>query len=294
MRKYSYFIFIVVVALLSSCKDKHKGYKKQKEDFYSQLLTFEDSKKSISNNCFVQFNLKVITKNDTLFNERILDEIKEVNNNGGLIEALSYLKENEKGSFIFPFCKLEETFKQKLSSIPLKDSSNFVYQITIDKIFNQKEYSMNKKVFLTWIRQTKNLDYKTFENYLIQQFLKDEAVHFKKSESGLYFKIIAKNEGPKIKSGDLIQLSYSGGPLIKNKPFTDSLITQEFNVGQELQVIKAIEKTLLYLCKGDSAVIVANSSLAFGDKGSSTGIIPPYSPVVYYLKVGSEMKANKN
>ena len=285
IQKITLTIQLIGLIGIYSCDQKHEGFKKHKENFYSQLISFDDKQQSVSKGCFIQFNWLIINKKDTLFKQRVLQEIKTLNTNGGLLEALSLLKENETRNFIFPFSKIENEFKSKLKNIDLKDSSNFIHQLSIDKIYLQKEYSMDKKQFLKWIKKTNNLSYQSFENYLIHNYIKKESTQFKKSNSGLYFKIINSNSGKKIKSGDPIQLKYSGGPLIRNSKFINEEIIQDFNVGQELQVIKAIEEVLLYLCVGDSAVIVSPSELAFGNKGSSTGIIPPYSPVVYSIKV---------
>lgn len=282
------FIFsFFALCLIISCESPHKDFKKHKEDFYSQVIQFDDNKNEIKDGSFVQFSWIILCDKDTLLHERIAQEIKKTNSNGGLIEALSLMKENEKRNFIFPLQKVDPEFKSFLNRLVVKNNKTLIHQIGIDKIYSAQQYVMDKKQFLHWVKKSNDLNYSSFENYLIQKFLKNDFRSFKKSNTGFYFKIIPGNKGGKIKLGSPIQLKYSGGPLIKNGTYLEDEITQDFNVGQELQVIKAIEEALLYMCYGDSAVVVSPSHLAFGEKGSSTGIIPPYSPVVYYLKVDS-------
>ena len=42
---------------------------------------------------------------------------------------------------------------------------------------------------------------------------------------------------------------------------------------------------LYKLKKGEKAKIILPSQLAFGDQGSSNGVIPPYTPLVYQIEI---------
>ena len=50
-------------------------------------------------------------------------------------------------------------------------------------------------------------------------------------------------------------------------------------------MIEGLEKVLKVLKNGEKAKIIIPSQFAFGETGSSTGIVPPYSTVIYNLEI---------
>ena len=61
-------------------------------------------------------------------------------------------------------------------------------------------------------------------------------------------------------------------------PMNDPL---SFNMADSAQVIKGLEIGLKKMRQGEVAKIIIPSHSAFGEKGSSTGIVPPYTTLVY-------------
>jgi len=59
----------------------------------------------------------------------------------------------------------------------------------------------------------------------------------------------------------------------------------EFVLGQEGQLIDGLQLALYKLKKGEKAKIILPSPLAFGEKGSSNGAVPPYTPLVYQIEI---------
>ena len=59
----------------------------------------------------------------------------------------------------------------------------------------------------------------------------------------------------------------------------------EYKKGTPDQLIKGLETTLIKMNKGDKAIVLLTSSVAFGVHGSSTGIVPPFTPLVYELEI---------
>jgi len=52
-------------------------------------------------------------------------------------------------------------------------------------------------------------------------------------------------------------------------------------VGDTAQVITGLEIGIKKMREGGKAKIIIPSQLAFGENGSSTGIVPPYTSVIY-------------
>lgn len=59
----------------------------------------------------------------------------------------------------------------------------------------------------------------------------------------------------------------------------------EYKKGTPDQLIKGLETTLIKMNKGDKATVLLTSAVAFGAHGSSTGIVPPFTPLVYELEI---------
>ena len=59
----------------------------------------------------------------------------------------------------------------------------------------------------------------------------------------------------------------------------------QFTYGQEGQVIKGLEKAISFMNEGMKAKFIIPSQLAFGEMGSSSGIIPPNATLMYEIEL---------
>jgi FKBP-type peptidyl-prolyl cis-trans isomerase len=66
----------------------------------------------------------------------------------------------------------------------------------------------------------------------------------------------------------------------------------EFVFGEQGQVIKGFETAISLLNEGAQAKFIIPSQLAYGEKGSSTGIVPPYTTLVYEIELLKLTKHN--
>jgi len=70
----------------------------------------------------------------------------------------------------------------------------------------------------------------------------------------------------------------NGRPLESQKDF-------EWVVGTPDQILKGLAITLRKMRPGEHAKIILPSSLAFGPEGSSNGVVPPFTPLIYDIQV---------
>ncbi|MHB8261875.1 MAG: FKBP-type peptidyl-prolyl cis-trans isomerase [Bacteroidia bacterium] len=89
-----------------------------------------------------------------------------------------------------------------------------------------------------------------------------------------------------VKKGKKIKLFYKGyfldGALVD---YTPNNWAFEFVFGQEGQLLEGLRLALYKLKKGEKAKIILPSRLAFGKSGSSNGVVPPYTPLVYQIEI---------
>jgi FKBP-type peptidyl-prolyl cis-trans isomerase len=97
------------------------------------------------------------------------------------------------------------------------------------------------------------------------------------------------DQSPRVQSGDLVTIVYTASFLDNGKVFdeldpADGGLT--FRLGDPDQVIKGLEAAVHLLpADGGSGLFLIPSSLAFGPQGSSSGIVPPWTPVLYSVTV---------
>ncbi len=115
-----------------------------------------------------------------------------------------------------------------------------------------------------------------------------------KQALGVYYVIDSTNsKGPRIQSGELATLAYTASFLDNGKVFDEQQDGLTFRLGDPDQVIKGLEVAAHLLPRnGGRGRFVIPSDLAFGPKGSSSGIVPPWTPVKYDIRVVSVVDAS--
>lgn len=87
-----------------------------------------------------------------------------------------------------------------------------------------------------------------------------------------------------LKPGDLIAIAYQG-EYLTGRFLEKSPEKFEFTVGTPDQLLKGLNYVITRLKLGENAKIILPSRLAFGENGSSNGMVPPYTPLVYELEI---------
>jgi FKBP-type peptidyl-prolyl cis-trans isomerase len=87
--------------------------------------------------------------------------------------------------------------------------------------------------------------------------------------------------------GDTIVVHYEG--IFLNVNFFDSTNKRneafQFVNGQQWQVIKGMEEAIATMHEGERSLFILPSDVAFGDSGSSTGLIPPFTSLIFEVEL---------
>jgi FKBP-type peptidyl-prolyl cis-trans isomerase len=283
-------IYFILILLMVACSDRFTGYEEQDSGLYFKLITIEDSSKRISETDYVQFKYLFSDYNNTeLASDRILLKVNNTDHKGSLSEALALLNEKEIGEFIFPLSKLKSDLDGSLLLKGLADTTMLFAKVQIDSIYSEAGFKLAQDRFTNWVNQVDTTDFDVFkEQELMDAFEIENKIESKSTGTGLrYFKIKSGN-GKSISFGKRITISYRGS-FLNGAEFNSTKQlengVQDFYFGQELQVIKGIEEALLFMKEGDVTLLLLPSWIAFGENGSSTGIVPPKTPVYYEVEV---------
>ncbi|RMG79699.1 MAG: FKBP-type peptidyl-prolyl cis-trans isomerase [Bacteroidetes bacterium] len=107
----------------------------------------------------------------------------------------------------------------------------------------------------------------------------------KKTESGLYYKIIENGNGPQPQKGDIVKVHYTG-TLLDGTKFDSSVDRGQplpFKLGVGM-VIKGWDEGIAMLHVGDSAKLVIPGELAYGERGAGQ-LIGPNETLVFHVKL---------
>jgi len=286
-------LFIVSVILISSCNyfSKYEGFKKTRTGIYYKLLKFEESTQKAQAGDYITADISYKTINDSLFfTGRRKLQISEPKFPGSIDECFLMLSQGEEATFIISasdfFTKtLETTLPQFLNA-----DDNIKITIDIIEIQTEKEFIKEKEAFLSWIE-----DFGDYEKVLLQQFIDNKEINKTPTNSGLYHIIINKGNNKIVELGDTVTVDYEGKFL--NGKFFDSTKRRnqafQFVYGKKWQVVNGLEEAIGRMREGEHSLFIIPSELAFGETGSSTGIIPPYTSTIFDVELIEIKKGTK-
>ena len=112
--------------------------------------------------------------------------------------------------------------------------------------------------------------------------------------NGMYYIPVQQGTGECTKYGDQVKIHYKGY-FLNGKQFEstyDRAQPLEFNFGDEGQVISGFKTALGLMNEGAKMKFIIPSALAFGELGSSSNIVPPYTTVIYEIELLNLIKHN--
>lgn len=142
-------------------------------------------------------------------------------------------------------------------------------------------FAQEHDAFLSWIA-----DLDSYEQTLLNQFLKEHRIAVKPIDS-IYYLPLQKGQGPLPVEGDTLTLEFEGR-FLDGSYFDSTKKRYEpfvFVLGQQWQLIEGLERAVRWMHEGEKAIFILPSSMAFGQEGSSTGIIPPYTTVLFEVEL---------
>ncbi len=287
-------LFIILLATITySCKyfSKYHGFKHTRHGIYYQLHKIgEDEIKAMPGD-YITVDITYKTINDSVFfTGRRKFQLTTPAFEGSIDECFMMLAEKESATFIISaYDFFHKTLQSALPSF-LNEESKMKVTVDLLEIQTESEYQKEKEAFLHWIE-----DFGEYEKVVLRQYIEEEKIPVELMASGIYFINLVPGKGKKIEPGDTITINYEGRFL--NGKFFDSTIKRnqpfQFVFGTEWQVVKGLEEAIGMMREGEKSLVILPSEMAFGSDGSSTGIIPPFTSLIFeveILKVSSSGK----
>jgi FKBP-type peptidyl-prolyl cis-trans isomerase FkpA len=274
---------VIVLFLLSGCSGKYPGFKKTNSGIYVALHKIGESNVKSKYGDYIITDMSYQTiKDSVFFKARRKFKLENPGYTKSVNECFTMLSEGDSATFIIPASDFfSRTLGKSLPSF-IKENEDMKISANIVEIQSEEEYTSEKNAFLKWIE-----DFSEYEREILRQFLQGSKISVPPTASGLYYIKISPGNGKKVKTGDTLSIDYEGRFL--NGKFFDSTKKRfepfQFVYGQEWQVIKGLEEGIGLMEEGEKALLIIPSDLAFGQEGSSTGIIPPYTSLIYEVEL---------
>lgn len=274
-------LFSIMLSILLGCrKSEFSGYREINGNYFALLSVGDNNVKPEINDYLITDIKYVTTKDSVFFRGTRKFRLNVPNFSGSVNEIFMQLSEKDSACMVLD----AKRFFEKDLEIPLpgflKNDEYFKINCRILKIQSSMQYQKEKTLFLSWLT-----DQKHFEKTNMELFLGMLSNY--ENRKGLYKITLVNGNGDAIKMGDTITINYEGH-FLDGKMFDSTWKRHQpfqFVYGTEMQVIRGLEISLPSMHENERAVFVMPSEMAFGEKGSSTRIVPPYTPVIFEVEV---------
>ncbi len=281
MQKIIYLIILLI--LFVSCKKRYKNYEYSDNGFYYQYLQIGEDDITPKYDDYVIVDLAYKTINDSVFfRGRRKFQLTPPPFPGDVDACFAMLAVGDSVNFIIDANNFfTKTIPSKLPSF-IKKGEDMVVSAKLLEIIDKKTYEKQKREFLSWVE-----DFGEYEKVLLNHYLQGQARSFAPENNGIYKQLIRKGNGIQVENGDTVVVHYEG--MFLNGKYFDSTRKRnapfEFVYGTEWQVVEGLNIAIGEMTEGEKSMFILPSQLAFGQQGSSTGIIPPFTPVIFKVEL---------
>lgn len=280
-------ILVSLIILLSGCVEKSKFFTTSGGINY-QLLDFEESEDIPTVGDYLNLYTSYLTASDSVFYSSVDFKFNKM--------EFHHLQEAEEG-----------TYEEVLSELQIGDSA--VVTIKTENFFkNYLEadvpgFLANEEEIFIHVRLIKSQSYDEYiaererENDLMElkelatigDYLKASPLDFVEY-MGVQISVIESDldSSNMISFGDLVELHYSGEFIENGNVFYSTKrngFPDEFSFGRQGQLVRGLEIALSGKLYNDSLEVIIPSLLAFGEKGSAGGIVPPFTALKYNIRI---------
>lgn len=263
--------------LLSCESTDYEGFKRVHDSVHFQRLSLGDDTRKVVDDAFVSLTVSVSSIKDSLMLEK---RVKRVQYSGAKwpMDIKKLVASASEGEELILIGSVRDLgVKEWFSPVDVgSDTSVLKMRVTINEVIDAN--------ILLQLRADERLraDFEMKGQLEFQKAL--DSLNFKDKDlrDGIYFRSRQEGQGPSVMSGGIAKVHYrtylANGKLIddtyNDEPF-------EYHVGKPDQVLKGFAQAIAMMKEGGKSQFLIPHQLAYGESGSSSGIVPPYSAIIY-------------
>lgn len=285
-------IIVPLYLLFSACHKeiKRQDFSRHPSGYYYKLISFESEELSAGSGKIAWVSASFKNQADSVF----WDSFNNLNDRFYLEQDTSV-----KDNFLKHYLSRCSAFDSACILIPVKDFFQQQFKTSAIPFFSKKDSIIRvdfkvKKVFDKEAFLKVEHDLQAQEDAQIKHYFGTQAeMEAAKDPSGFFWVEHEEDHGEQHpKGGDYVSISYRGSYL--NGRFLEKSGSDfELIYGTPDQILTGLNYVIGRLKLGENAKIILPSRLAFGDKGSSNGTVPPFTPLVYEVKL-TKLKTSEN
>lgn len=290
--KFSKLYILSILLLASSCwqEPDHKGYTETDSGLYYKLITIGDGKRKPSIGEYLELIITYRTEKDSVFMDTntgndigmVILPFNHSSFPGSFEEGLTNMNEGDSLSFLVQAQPLFEKFFHLPLPMFLKEGSLVKMDVKLHRILDREQYAAELRRYENMVE-----DRDIEEQRKLQLYLDTNDVQFTPLDNGMFYLPLKQGSGDIVEKGCQLCINYKGY-FLNGKQFESTYergSPLEFTFGEQGQVISGLETAISLMKEGAKAKFIIPSQLAYGESGSSTGIIPPYTTVVYEIEL---------
>jgi FKBP-type peptidyl-prolyl cis-trans isomerase FkpA len=279
------YIILLFAAALYTCKRPKplqliEGYNYSPNGYHYKLISFTEGNLKPKTGEVVWLDVEFRTQSDSLFwdsrhdmRNRFFFKLQDSLYYKGFIKHLHNMVEGDSMAYYF---KVKPFFKMyfKTDSIPFfsRNDSMVKANVKLRKVMDETEFSQL------------STDLDAEEKREIRNFLESNNLSNCADSLGIKWLAFESTDGIKVEQGKTVVISYKGyfldGKLID---YSEGNFTYVY--GTPDQLLKGLNSVIGRLKNGEFIKIILSSCLAFGKTGSSNGTVPPFTPLLYEIKL---------
>lgn len=272
----------LIIALLTSCNTSDfEGFDKLDKSIHFKLVALGDDERKITENSFVTIRATVTDRWQNPIMRKKVNRVLLQNANLPEFLPTLLLSCTEGDSLEIIGTAADMDLKNWLEPQPIgADTQFYIIRMQVSEVLNSsdlmqlraQERALNDAEINGYSDMVKALDSLNLDD--------DDLIN------GVFYRDLIQGKGKGVTSGVTAYLHYktylADGRLVDNTytggPF-------EYQVGKPDQVIKGFGAAVANMKVGGKAVFVIPPDLAYGAKGSSSGIVPPFACLIYEVEL---------
>ncbi len=285
MKLYLFFGCTVVLIFCSCTEKSISSYSRHNNGFYYKLLAIGDQSKRSSTSTVSACQAVIKTQSDSIIfstkgsaNKPFYIPLNHISLAGGKNLLLNSVA-GDSLSFLISTQLFFRSYFDTITPVFCKNDSIVKFDVRITGFFTMHQYDSIRHEVKNLVDDTELKELKLINDYLLKNKKNTEPNNY-----GIYILESYKTTLEKVAVGKQIRLQYSGF-FMDGNPLDNGNQILEFTFGTPDQLVKGLNIVIGNLKKGETAKIILPSRLAFGELGSSNGSVPPYTPLVYNIKI---------
>ena len=283
-------LWVLCILFYTSCSDsRYADFTKTKGGLYYKLLDVGEGTYKAMPGDYVTAQISMRTERDSvLFDTRkiglegaITFILQDAEYDKDYREGFQYLSEGDSAEFITDAYTI--FIRKNHSQVPGGMTLESAVHVGA-KILSIRTPEEHAKDVLEENKKSEQGEFD--EKKTIEEFLAGNSIQSEPIANGMYYIKIREGKGPAPDSGRVALVNYRGY-FLNGRCFDSNYETQpfEYTLGAEEQMIRGLELGIRRMHEGEKAKFIIPSHLAFGSNGSSNGMVPAFTTVIYEVEL---------